>query len=413
MLLGLIFILICSSAFFSGSEAALLRLRTSKVASESKKNFLARITLNLLKNLDKVLPMILLGNTFANILVGSLLSNYLLLRNASSTLVIIAPFVLSLIILIFAEILPKTLATLFAEKLAYFTSPILAFLYFISKPITLFLSKFNKLLLSLIGVQSQSNGDFITRDEYKVMIEQGSSQNKQFHHSLMLGILELAELDVNKIMITRNEIDTINLKDDPESIKKNILHSRHDSMIVTNGNIDNIVGTIINKDAWKILLSEHFDKKRLHKILQEPYFIPEKISIPRQWQQFQLHEKRLAIVINEFGETLGLVSKSDIVQEIFVNSQSEDLNLIELGIAQLSKNTWMINGSTGCHHLTKVFSWPLPNSEADTVSGALINTIESIPQPGCVLKCSSILYEVVQVSQHKILKIKVTDLTKS
>ena len=412
MLISLILLLILSSAFFSGSEAALLRLRHSKVAADSKKSFLAKITSHLLTKMDMVLPMILLGNTFANILVGSLLSSYLLLQQANNTILIIAPFVLSLIILIFAEILPKTLATLYADKIAYLVSPLISLLFQISKPITLFLAKLNEFLLKTLGVPTQTNGDFITHEEYKVMIEQGSNLNKEFHHSLMMGILELNDLDVNNIMTTRNNIDIINIQTSLESIKSAIKNSNKDNLVVVDGNIDRIIGTLKLKIGWRLLLSNSLSLIQLKNALDPPYFIPENISLPKQWQQFQNNEQKVAIVVNEFGETQGVLTKNDIVQEIFVNSQSNDFNTVELGIAKITENQWIISGSTSCHHIKKLFKWPLLDLEADTIGGSITNYLETIPQQGACIKKDNVIYEVLKADQHKIIKVKVTVIAK-
>ena len=412
MLISLIFALVLASAFFSGSEAALLRLRLSKVAADSKKSILAKMTQQLLKKMDMVLPMILLGNTFANILVGSLLSSYLLINDISGTILIVAPFLLSLFILIFAEILPKTLATLYADKVAYIASPLITVLFTLTKPITTALSQINQLLLNFFGVSAQNKNDFITRDEYKIMIEQGSTLNKQFHHSLMMGILELNDLDVNNIMTTRHSIDIINIQNDIKTIKKSIVNCKHDNLIVVDGNIDTIIGTLKLKEGWQLLIQDKFSLIQLKNAIEAPYFIPENISLPKQWQQFQLHDKKVAIVVNEFGETLGIVTKNDIVQEIFVNSQSSDYNTLDLGIANVGKNKWVVSGSTGCHHIKKLYKWPLLDDEADTIGGSLTNYLETIPQPGTCIKKDSVIYEVLKVDQHKIIKIRVTKVEK-
>lgn len=412
MLIALIMTLILASAFFSGSEAALLRLRHSKVAADSKKSFLAKMTFRLLGKMDMVLPMILLGNTFANILVGSLLSSYLLIHNVGSTILILAPFILSLIILIFAEILPKTLATLYSDKIAYMASPLITLLFKASRPITFFLSKLNKFLLKTLGVSTQSKGDFITHEEYKVMIEQGSTLNKQFHHSLMMGILELNDLDVNNIMTTRNSIDIINLQSPLESIKKTIEQSNKENLVVVDGNIDSVVGTLKIKQGWRLLISNNLTLIKLKNSLDPPYFIPENISLPKQWQQFQNNERKVAIVVNEFGETQGIITKNDIIQEIFVNSQASELNTLDLGIAKVSDTQWIVNGTTSCHHIKKLYKWPLLDLEADTIGGSITNYLETIPMHGACIKKENIIYEVLKVDQHKIEKIKVTILPK-
>ena len=412
MLIALIITLILASAFFSGSEAALLRLRHSKVAADSKKSFLAKMTIGLLGKMDMVLPMILLGNTFANILVGSLLSSYLLIHNVSKTLLILAPFLLSLIILIFAEILPKTLATIYSDKIAYIASPLITFLFKISQPITYFLSKINKFLLKTLGVSTQNKGDFITHEEYKVMIEQGSTLNKQFHHSLMMGILELNDLDVNNIMTTRNSIDIINLQSPLDTIKRTIERSNRDNLIVVDGNIDSVVGTLKIKQGWRLLISNNLTLIKLKNSLDPPYFIPENISLPKQWQQFQNNGGKVAIVVNEFGETQGVITKNDIIQEIFVNSQASELNTIDLGIAKVSDTQWIINGTTSCHHIKKLYKWPLLDLEADTLGGSITNYLETVPMHGACIKKENVIYEVLKVDQYKIEKIKVTVLPK-
>jgi Mg2+/Co2+ transporter CorB len=315
---------------------------------------------------------------------------------------------LSLLILIFAEILPKTLATLYADKIAYSAAPLLTVLFKITYPISYALFSLNEMLFKLFRLSSKSKQEFITKEEYKEMILQGATSQKEFHHSLMMGILELNDIDVHHIMTNRKHIDLINLQQPIDNIKKAIINAKHENLVVIDGNLEKIIGTIHTKSAWHLMLKEKFNLVSLKNTVDSPYFIPEKVSIPKQWHHFQTQEKKVAIVINEFGETQGVLTKNDIVQEIFVNSQSQDHKNLGLGIARIADKTWVISGQTSCHHLKKLYKWSIPTDDADTIGGSIINYLESLPNIGVCIKINSLIYEVLKVDKHKILKIKVT-----
>lgn len=396
------------STFFSAAEASLMRLNRYKIEVDAQKNSLAKLTKFLHTRLDKVLTVILLGNTLANILLGSVLTYFLQEINAPEQWRPVgAPLVLTVIMLLFAEILPKTLATLKPAKIAYWCSPFLSFLMLIFYPFIWVMTKINDLMIKKIGIDKKAQ-EIISFSEYKLMVEEGMKVEQQTHHQLMMSVLELHELTVNDIMVARSKIDVLNLDDNDEQLKKQLIECNHDIMPVIQNDIENIVGIIDVKSCIRLILKNEFTKGKLYILMKEPYFIPEKTALHIQFIHFQQEGKKFALVVDEYGSLQGLITINDILDEIWVTDAEIQQLAKDHDITRITNNSWLLPGHLPLHTLKRMLGWNIPSREASTLSGSLIEYLECIPQPGACILINGVIYEVLQMSKNTIIKIKAT-----
>ncbi len=407
MLFGMLILLIMLSAFFSGSETALMtinryRLRHMKNSGHAG----ATRAHNLLKRPDRLIGLILLGNNFVNILASSL-ATVIAIRMGVEDPIAYAAFILTFVILIFAELTPKTLAAVHPEKLAFpaafIYKPLLKLLY----PIIWLVNIIANTLLRLFGISPDDIDDQnLSQDELRTVVAEAGAMVPKRHQKMLLSILDLQNETVEDIMIPRNELDGIDLEDSIEEIITQLQNSFYTRMVVFDNGIDNLVGVIHIRNAMIAFTQGELTKEKIKEIVEEPYFIPEGTPLNRQLLNFQREKKGFGLVVDEYGDLLGLVTLADLLEEIvgeFTTDPSDNVPDVQ----PQDDGSFLVAGSAEIRELVKVFNWDLPEDGPRTINGLIIEYMEAIPQPGTSLLLEGYPIEILQTHDNAVKMLKI------
>lgn len=402
-------ILILLSGFFSGSETALMtlnRYRLKSLADGGHKG--AILAMNLLSRPDRLLGLILLGNNIVNIFAATL-STIIALRLYGEIGIAIVPFVLTFVILVFAEVTPKTLAALKPEKLA-FTS---AFVYtLIATPLYPFVwlvNIFSNTLLRMIGMHPDNvTKHKLSPEELRAVVLEAEHFMPQAHSDMLLGILDLEQVSVEDIMIPRNEITGIDLNDDWNDIVHQITHSQRTRVPVFHDSIDNTVGVLHLRKVLNLFSRDELNMKTLKGLIAPAYFIPAGTTLTRQLLSFQDNRRRSGLVVDEYGSIQGLVTLEDILEEI-VGQFTTDSPTRNLGIHKKDDNYYLIDGNTHIREINRALNWSLPTDGPKTLNGLILEHMEIIPQNGTSLMIGSYAIEITRTTSSAVQTAKVCD----
>jgi Mg2+/Co2+ transporter CorB len=403
-----LFILLVLSAFFSGSETALLTMNRYKLKHLAERGHRgARLARRLLDRPDRLIGLILLGNNFVNIMASSL-ATVIALRLGGEAAIGIAAGVLTLVILIFAEVAPKTYATLHPERLAfpaaYIYTPLLKLLY----PVVWFVNLFTNGILRLLGITTEgAQGTDLSTEELRTVVNEAGAMIPERSRSMLLGILDLERATVEDIMIPRNEVEGIDLQDSEDEILAAIRNSSYTRMPLFDGGIDNLVGVFHAKHALHTLLVQGFDKAHLRAIAREPYYVPEGTPLYQQLLNFQRGKRRVGLVVDEYGDFKGLITLTDLLEEIVGEFTTDPADSIP-EIHRVEDGSLLIDGSISVRDLNRAVRWELPTGGPKTLNGLILEYLEDIPEPGTSLKLHGHPMEILQTADNGVKTIKVT-----
>jgi len=355
----------------------------------------------LLERPDRLIGLILLGNNFVNILASSL-TTIIALRLGGETAIAIAAGLLTLVILIFAEVAPKTLAALHPERIAFPAAfifiPLLKILY----PLVWVVNGIANSLLRLLGVDVEgANSHHLSTEELRTVVNEAGALIPKRHQSMLLSILDLEKVTVEDIMIPRNEVQGIDLEDDWADIKEQLTHSQHTRLPVYRGDIDNIEGILHIRHVMHLMAQEEFSKQAIEANMREPYFIPEATPLNTQLLNFQRQQRRIGLVVNEYGDIQGLVTLVDILEEIVGEFTSDPSALIK-EIHPQEDGSFLVDGSTYIRELNRVMQWDLPQDGPKTLNGVVVEYLESIPEAGISVKINEYAIEIMQTSENMV-----------
>lgn len=403
VLFGTLFCLVIFSAFFSSSETAMIslnRYRLRHLAKEGKRS--AIISEKLLSRPDRLIGLILLGNNLVNIIAASV-ATLIGIRLLGDLGVALAPFVLVIIFLIFAEVLPKTLAAINPESIAFPASYILAPLMKIAYPAVWLVNWIANGLLSLFGVSLNDQGDApLSRDELRTIVREAGALIPQRHRRMLLNILELENVTVDDIMVPRNEIAAIDLDEPVKEIMEQINHCQHTRLPVYQSSIDNIIGIIHLRRMIRIVNDKNeVTKEAIKDIMSDSYFVPKGTPLHTQMMNFQRKKRRFGIVVDEYGVIQGLVTLEDILEEI-VGEFTTDMQTFNLDIQAQEDGSYLIDCSVHLREINRQLKWELPTEGPKTLNGLLLEHLEHIPESGTTLKINNYLAEITQVSENSI-----------
>jgi Mg2+/Co2+ transporter CorB len=400
-------ILIILSACFSGSETAILTMNRYKLRHKADQGHRgARITLSLLARPDRLIGLILLGNNFVNIMASSL-ATIIALRLGGEAAIGIAAGLLTLVILIFAEVTPKTYATLHPERLAYAASyayvPLLKVLY----PIVWFVNLFTNGILRLLRISpSTGPGTALSREELRTVVMEAGAMIPERSRAMLVGILDLERATVEDIMIPRNEVDGIDIQDDEEDILQAIRNASYTRLPLFDGSIDNVIGVFHARNALQALLDRGFDKEHLRAIAQQPYYVPEGTRLYQQLINFQRAKQRVGLVVDEYGEFLGLITLTDLLEEVvgeFTTDPSDSIPEVH----RTEDGSLLVDGSISVRDLNRTLRWELPTDGPKTLNGLILEYMETIPEPGTSLKLHGHPLEIIQTADNGVKTVKV------
>lgn len=397
------------SAYFSASETGMMTLNRYRLRHlASKGNRQARRVEKLLQRPDRLISLVLIGNNLVNILASSL-ATVVGLRLYGNMGVAIATGVLTFFILIFAEVLPKTVAALYPERIAFPSSLLLKPLQKIMAPLVWVLNGITRLIMHLFGLRSDVKGtDAISKDELRTIVNASNPLISHRYQSMLLSVLDLEVVSVDDIMVPRNEIIGINVNDEWKDILKQLTHSPHGRIVLYRDSLDDAIGMLRVREAYRLMMEKsEFIKETMLRAADKIYFIPEGTPLNVQLVNFQRNREKVGIIVDEYGDIQGLVSVEDILEEIvgdFTTSMSP--SLAEEIIPQPDGSV-LVDGSTSIRELNKTFSWRLPTSSAKTVNGLLLEYLEDIPSAGTHVEFKHYVVDILEVNNNMIKQVKI------
>tara|TARA_B100001057_G_scaffold415606_2_gene433193 strand:- start:1489 stop:2748 length:1260 start_codon:yes stop_codon:yes gene_type:complete len=409
MLLSSIVFLLFLSAFFSGVETAMMSLNRYRLKHLVKENDKGAIRADkLLKRPDRLLGVILIGNNFVNILAASL-TTVLCLNLFGDSGVVIGSIVLTLFILVFAEITPKTFAALNSEKVALPASLILKYLQKILRPLVLFVNFFSNFFMRLLGTKETTINEDLSPEELKSVLENSGDLIPKKYQDMLISVLELDKVSVDEVMTQRSEVIGIDINQTVENILSNLQNNQKDFLPVYDESLDDLRGVIDLYGITSFLSNEDKSIESLIESLDEAYFIPENTPLSTQLFNFQKNKKTVAVVIDEYGSVKGIVTIKDVLEEI-VGELATDIDKETVEIMEQKDGSYLIDASIPLRELNKKLNWQLPVNGAKTLNGLIIDQIETIPEKNIKIEIENYSVETVLIRNNMIKIARVLQL---
>jgi Mg2+/Co2+ transporter CorB len=399
VLLALLLIL---SAFFSGTETALMSLNRYKLRHKARAGHRgARLAESLLERPDRLIGLILLGNNAVNIIAASLVG-VISLQLGGQTGFAIGTAIMTLVVLIFAETAPKTLAALHPEKVAFPAAYIYVVLLKILYPFVWFTNLLANGVLYLLGLRkSDADGDALSREELRTIVHEAGTHISTRYRRMLVSILDLERVTVDDVMVPHNEIIGIDLADELDEITQLIKSSEHTRLPVFRDAIDNVVGLLHLRNLANVTSTEDVTKENIEELVSEAYFVPEGTPLSTQLVQFQKSRQRLALVVDEYGDIQGMVTLEDILEEI-VGEFTTDPADNDDEIVKEKDDRYLVDGSANVRDINRLMNWKLPTDGPKTLNGLVLEFLETIPEPGTRLKIEGYPMEIVESDENKI-----------
>ena len=364
----------------------------------------------LLRRPDRLLGVILIGNNFVNILAASL-TTVLCLNLFGDSGVVIGSIVLTLIILIFAEITPKTFAALNSEKVALPASFILKYLQKILRPLVLFVNFFSNFFMRILGTKETSINEDLSPEELKSVLENSGDLIPKKYQDMLISVLELDKVSVDEVMTQRSEVIGIDINQPIENILSNLQKNQKDFLPVYAESLDELKGIIDLYGITAFLSNENKSIESLIESLDEAYFTPENTPLSTQLFNFQKNKKTVAVVIDEYGSVKGIVTIKDVLEEI-VGELATDIDKETIEIMKQKDGSYLIDASIPLRELNKKLNWQLPINGAKTLNGLIIDQIETIPENNIKIEIENYLVETVLIRNNMIKIARVLQLKK-
>lgn len=385
----------------------MMSLNRYRLRHQVKKKLKAAMRVDgLLKDTDRLLGVILIGNTLANI-VASAIATLIGQRLYGDTGVALATGALTFVILIFAEMAPKGLAARKPEKIAYPASILLALLLKIFGPLVTLFSAFSSGLLKLLGVDTNSKEkENLTHEELSTVVNESGNLISGRYKTMLRSILDLGGLTVEDVMVAKSDIVGINLDDDFDDVKEHLDFSMHTRFPVFKDNINQLEGILHTKALSQLVVDDKFDIESLSPLLEKPQFIVEGTSLFEQLCHFQAKKYQIGFVVDEYGELLGLITLNDILEEI-VGEFTTKMISINKDMITIQENCILVDGGMSLRELQKVLPFSLPDSEARTLNGLITEILGAIPPANSSLKIANYPFEILKIQNNRIKMVKI------
>jgi Mg2+/Co2+ transporter CorB len=408
VLFAALFFLIVLSAFFSGSETGLMTLNRYRLRHLADKNHPGALRAQkLLARQDRLIGLILLGNNFVNILASMLMTLIALRINDDAGFIFAAGMVLTIVVLLFAEVTPKTLAALHPERIAFPAAfvyvPLLRLLY----PLVWVVNMIANGLLRLLGVSPEDGASqALTKEELRTVVLEAGAMIPKRHQSMLLNLMDLEHVTVEDIMVPRNEVTGIDINDDWSTISKTLTDSQYTRMPLYDENIDHVIGILHMRDVLPHLHRNELDHAALRGIAREPYFIPETTSLNRQLLNFQRERRRIGFAVDEYGDIQGLVTLEDILEEIVGEFTSDPSAQFE-DIQPQVDGTWLVDGTVSIRTLNTVLNMALSTDGPKTLNGLIIEELEMIPENNTSLLLDDHPVDILQIKENMVKTVRI------
>ena len=368
----------------------------------------AKKAAELLDRPDRLIGVILFGNNLVNIAASAIVTliGYRLYGDLG---VFIATIFLTVVILLFAEVTPKTLAAIHPERIAFPAAhvykPLLKLLY----PIVFIINLLANGILKLFGVTpEQASEHSLSSEELKTVVSEAGAMIPRRHQKMLVSILDLEKVTVEDIMVPRNEISGIDIEDDWDDILEKLIKNQHTRLPIFKGSIDNLVGIVHLRRVLNLFADERLDKETLLNLAREPYFVPEGTPLNQQLLNFQNQRRRIGFVVDEYGDIQGLVTLEDILEEI-VGEFTSDPATRTKEILRENDGSYLVDCSVTVRTLNKSMNWKLPVSEAGpkTINGLILEHLENIPEAGTSMQIEDYILEIVETTASAVKTVRV------
>ena len=389
-------LLICLSAFFSASETATMAVNRYRLADKAnKKDRRAILLQKLVREPDRLLGTILLGNNLVNNAAVAI-TTMLAWKYYGEAGVAVSTAFITVVILVLSEIPPKTVAAIYPERIAFFAAIFLDILQKLFHPVVWLLSSVVKLLKLLPAFRQIQVSDSLDTDELRVAVKASEHNFAPDQMEMLLGILELGAQSVDKIMVPRNEIHSIDLDDDISDIVEQIFTETFARVIVYEKSYQDIKGELEIRALLQSCHRQEITKEKIIELLKEPMYLPEDSRLLEQIQRLQRTRRNMGIVVDEYGEVVGLITVHEMLEELagFIDPDTETF---KAGIIKEKQGTYLVNAMMNVRELNRAMQWDLPTDGPNTLNGQILEQNEDIPQPGTTFLINGYAIETVRV----------------
>ncbi|MBP2168021.1 Mg2+/Co2+ transporter CorB [Erwinia toletana] len=403
-------IMVLISAYFSSSETGMMMLNRYRLRHQAKNGHrAARRVEKLLRRPDRLISLVLIGNNLVNILASSL-ATIVGMRLYGDAGVAIATGVLTFVVLVFAEVLPKTVAALYPEKVAFPSSVLLGPLQIVMMPLVWLLNTITRMLMRMVGMKTDGAiSAALSKDELRTIVYESRSKMSSRNQDMLLSVLDLEKVTVDDIMVPRNEIVGINVNDDWKSIIRQLSHSPHGRIVLYRDSLEDIVGMLRVREAWRMMTEKkEFTKENLLRAADEIYYVPEGTPLNVQLVKFQRNKKKAGLVVDEYGDIKGLVTIEDILEEIVGDFTTSMSPTLAEEVMPQNDGSVLIEGSANLRELNKAFNWTLPEEDARTVNGMLLEALQEIPSAGTTVSIGHYAIDILDVQENMVKQVKIT-----
>ncbi len=385
---------------------SLNRYRLKHLSNQGHKG--AKRVEKLLSRPDRLIGLILIGNNLVNIL-ASAIATILGMRLYGDYGVAIATGILTLVILVFAEVTPKTLAAMYPERVSYSSSIVLNVLMKLLSPLVILVNFITNGFLKILGLGNRNDDkDNLSSEELRTVVHEAGGLIPRRHQDMLISILDLEHVTVNDIMVPRSEITGIDINDDWKSISRQLAHSPHGRIVLYRDQIDEVVGMLRLRESYRLMLEKNeMTKETLLRAADEIYFIPEATPLNSQLLKFQRNKERIGLVVDEYGDIQGLITLEDILEEIVGEFTTSMAPSLAEEITPQPDGSFMIEGSANIRDINKGLKWDLPTDGPRTLNGLILEHLEEIPETDISLEIDQHNMKIIAVEENKINLVKV------
>lgn len=407
-LTGILIALLILSAFFSSSETGMMSINRYRLRHLAQNNHKSAIRVEkLLARPDRLIGLILIGNNLVNIM-ASAIATLLAIRLFGDVGVALSTVGLTVVVLIFSEVTPKTLAALYPERVAFPASLLLKPLMWLLYPAVWTINAISNGLLMLFRINPRGQEDnAISSEELRSIVNEAGALIPRRHQDMLLSILDLEKVTVDDIMVPRNEIYGIDVTQDWKTISRRLMQSPHTKVLLYRDNIDDALGFIHARDALRLLAKDEFSKSNLMRALRELYYIPEATPLNVQLVKFQRNKERIGLIVDEYGDIQGLVTLDDILEEIVGDFTTTITPTLSDEIKPLDDGSYLIEGSASIRDINKELGWQLTCDGPRSLNGLILEYLEEIPQANICVRLLGYPIEILEVENNMIKLVKV------
>jgi Mg2+/Co2+ transporter CorB len=407
-LFGILVVLVTLSAFFSGTETALMSINRYRLRHRAREGSTgARVAEKLLQQPDRLIGLILICNNFVNSASAAIVT-VISLSLGGEGYAAIGVGIYTVVLIIFGEVAPKTFGALYPEKIALPAALIYQVLLRVLYPVVWTTNLLANGVLRLVGIsREKASTTSLSREELRTVVAEASTVIPHRHQRMLMSILDLERINVEDIMVPRNEIAGLDVSDDWDDILAQLRDSRHTRLPVYDGGVDELVGILHMKQVARLLARGELDREQLVAMVRarEPYYVPEGTSLNTQLLNFQRQRRRMAFVVDEYGDVQGLVTLEDLLEEI-VGEFTSDTSSMHKDVHRERGGTFIVNASASVRTLNRKMGWSMPTSGPRTLNGLILEYLETIPEPGTSLRINDYAIDVLQTGDNAVKTVR-------